>query len=96
MKHVLNKELISKLFGPTSKYTQRKKECISELRDCYEKYSGEYISASDFIQQLNEMGFKKNKKDEFKLRLKKNVREAYFSYHFINHICFCRNICFIL
>ena len=71
MKHVLNKELITKLFVPTSNYTQRNKECISELRDCYEQYSGEYISASDFIRQLNEMGYKKNKNDEFKLNYRR-------------------------
>ena len=79
MKHQINKLLINNLFVPTIKYSQRNKETINELRDCYEQFSGEYISASDFIQQLNEMGFEKNKKDEFKLRLKKNVREAYFS-----------------
>ena len=79
MKHQINKLLINDLFVPTIKYSQRNKETINELRDCYEQFSGEYISASDFIQQLNEMGFNKNKNDEFKLKLRKNVREAYFS-----------------
>ena len=78
MKHQINKILISKLFVPTSKYTQRNKETINELRECYEQYSDEYISASDFIRQLNEMGFEKNKNDEFKLKLRKDVREAHF------------------
>ena len=79
MKHQINKLLINDLFVPTIKYSQRNKETINELRDCYEQFSGEYISASDFIQQLNEMGFNKNKNDEFKLKLRKNVREAYIS-----------------
>ena len=59
MKHQINKQIINDLFVPTFKYSQRKKETINELRDCYEQVSGEYISASDFIQQLNEMGFDK-------------------------------------
>jgi len=78
MKHRLNQSLVFKLFQPTSQYRQRNKECIGELRHCYEQYSGEYISASDFLQELIQMGFIPNKNDEVKLRLKKEVREAYF------------------
>jgi len=78
MKHELNKSLICKLFEPTSKYKQRNKECTGELRHCYEQYSGEYISAPDFLEELTKMGFIPNKNDEFKLRLQKEVREAYF------------------
>ena len=36
------------------------------------------ISAQDFLQELIKFGFIPNKKDEVKLRLKKEVREAYF------------------
>ena len=78
MKHRLNKTLFCKLFEPSSQYKQRNKECISELRNCYEQYSGEYISAPDFLQELIQMGFIPNKNDEVKLRLQKEVREAYF------------------
>jgi hypothetical protein len=41
-------------------------------------YSGEHISAQDFLQELIKLGFIPNKNDEVKLRLKKQVREAYF------------------
>ena len=78
MRHRLNQSLFFKLFQPTSQYKQRNKECIGELRHCYEQYSGEYISAPDFLQELIKMGFIPNKNDEVKLRFKKEVREAYF------------------
>ena len=78
MKHRLNQSLFFKLFQPTSQYKQRNKECIGELRHCYEQYSGEYISAPDFLEELIQMGFILNKNDEVKLRMKKVVREAYF------------------
>ena len=64
MKHQLNKSLFFKLVEPTSKYKQRNKECISELRNCYEQYSGEYISATDFLQELKKMGFIPNRNDK--------------------------------
>ena len=51
MKQRLNQSLFFKLFQPTSQYKQRNKECIGELRNCYEQYSGEYISAPDFLQE---------------------------------------------
>ena len=78
MKQRLNQSLFFKLFQPTSQYKQRNKECIGELRHCYEQYSGEYISAPDFLQELIKLGFIPNKNDEVKLILKKEVREAYF------------------
>ena len=78
MKQRLNQSLFFKLFQPTSQYKQRNKECIDELRNCYETYSGEYISAPDFLQELIKLGFIPNKNDEVKLKLKKEVREAYF------------------
>jgi hypothetical protein len=78
MKHRLNQTLFFKLFQPTSQYKQRNKESIGELRNCYEQYSGEYISGPDFLKELIELGFIPNKNDEVKLRLKKQERETYF------------------
>ena len=74
----MNKELIYELFEGTSKYRQPKKESLSELRDCYEHYSLEYISAPNFSKELNSMGFKSNKNGDFKLRMKKEVRKNYY------------------
>ena len=74
----MDKELIFELFEKTTKYRQPKKESLSELRDCYEHYSLEYISALDFSKELNSMGFKSNKNGDFKLRMKKEVRKNYF------------------
>ena len=75
----MNKELIYELFESTSKYRQPKKESLSELRDCYEHYSFEYISAADFLKELNSLGFKSNSFGEVRLRMKKNVRKIYFT-----------------
>ena len=74
----MDKELIFELFEKTTKYRQPKKESLSELRDCYEHYSLQYISASDFLRELNSMGFQSNAFGEVKLRMKKNVRKIYF------------------
>ena len=61
----MNKELIIyDLFERTSKYRQPKKESLNELRDCYEHYSFEFISAADFLKELNNLGFQSNKYGE--------------------------------
>ena len=52
----MNQELFFDLFERTTKYRQPKKESLSELRDCYEHYSFEYISAADFLKELNDLG----------------------------------------
>ena len=78
MKQRLNQSLFFKLFQPTSQYKQRNKECIGELRNCYEQYSGDYISAPDFLVELIKLVFIPNKNDEVKLKLKKEVRAVYF------------------
>jgi hypothetical protein len=74
----MDKELIYDLFERTSKYRQPKKESLSELRDCYEHYSLEYISAAEFLKALNDMGFQSNKDGDVKLRMKKDIRKIYF------------------
>ena len=74
----MDKELIFELFEKTTKYRQPKKESLSELRDCYEHYSLQYISASDFLRGLNSMGFQSNSSGQVKLRMKKEVRKNYF------------------
>ena len=74
----MNQELFFNLFERTSKYREPKKESLSELRACYEHYSFEYISAADFLKELNDLGFPSNKYGEVKLRMKKNVRKIYF------------------
>ena len=72
----MNKELIIyDLFERTSKYRQPKKESLKELRDCYKHYSFEYISAADFLKELNNLGFQSNKYGEVKLRMKKGTRK---------------------
>ena len=74
----MNKELIYELFERTSKYRQPRKESFSELRDCYEHYSLQYISAPDFLKELNNMGFQSNKNGDVKLQMKKDIRKSYF------------------
>ena len=74
----MNQELFFDLFERTSKYRQPRKESLNELRACYEHYSLEYISAPDFLKELNSMGFQSNAFGEVKLRMKKNVRKIYF------------------
>jgi hypothetical protein len=71
----MKKEFIYELFERTSKYRQPKKESLSELRDCYEHYSLEYISASDFLKELNSMGFQSNKNGDVKLKMKRDIRK---------------------
>ena len=75
---IMNKALIYELFERTSNYRQPKKESLNELRACYEHYSLEYISAPDFLKELNDMGFQSNKYGDVKLRMKRDVRKAYF------------------
>ena len=73
----MNRQLIYELFEKTSTYSA--KESLNELRDCYEKYSLEYISAPDFVNGLNEMGYTTNRKNnQVKLKMKRNVRKNYF------------------
>ena len=74
----MNQELFFKLFERTSKYRQPKKESLNELRACYEHYSFEYISAADFLKELNNLGFQSNAFGEVKLRLKRDIRKIYF------------------
>ena len=74
----MNQELFFDLFERTTKYRQPRKESLNELRDCYEHYSLEYISAPDFLKELNDLGSPSNKYGEVKLRMKKNVRKIYF------------------
>ena len=74
----MNRELINQLFERTSRYRQPRKEAFSELRNCYEHYSLEYISASDFLKELNNLGFQSNRNGEVKLRMKKDIRKNYF------------------
>ena len=74
----MNQELIFTLFERTSKYRQPKKESLNELKACYEHYSLEYISAPDFLKELNNMGFQSNKYGDVKLRMKRDVHKAYF------------------
>ena len=74
----MNKQLFFELFERTSRYRQPKKESLNELRDCYEHISLEYISAVDFLKEINEMGFPNNKNNEVRLRMRKGVRKYYF------------------
>ena len=73
----MNKELISELFERTTKYRQPRKESLSELRDCYEHYSLEYISAPNFLKELNTM-FQSNTFGEVQLKMKRHIRKNYF------------------
>ena len=73
----MNRELIYQLFERTSRFRQPGKEAFSELRDCYEHYSLEYISASDFLKELNNLGFQ-SRNGEVKLKMRKEVRKNYF------------------
>ena len=73
----MNRQLIFELFERTNTYSA--KESLSELRDLYEHYSEEYISAQDFIQGLHDMGYPTNrKKTQVKLKMKKEIRKNYF------------------
>ena len=73
----MNRQLIYELFEKTSTYSA--KESLNELRDCYEHYALEYISAPDFVKGLNEMGYKTNRKNnQVKLKMKKDIRKNYF------------------
>jgi hypothetical protein len=74
----MNKQILLELFEKTSKYCQPRKESLHELRDCYEKYSNEYISAGEFLKQLHQLGFESNKSGEVKLKMKKHIRKMYF------------------
>ena len=81
----MNKDLIFELFERTSKYRQPRKESFSELRDCYEHFSLEYISAADFLKELKNMGIESNENGEVKLRMRKEIRKVYFVGNFINN-----------
>ena len=73
----MNRQLIYELFEKTSTYSAR--ESLNELRDCYEHYALEYISAQDFIQGLHNFGYKTNRKNtQVKLKMKKDIRKNYF------------------
>ena len=74
----MNKQIILELFEKTTKYRQPRKESLNELRDCYEQYSGEYIYAPDFLNQLSRLGFESNKTSDVKLKMKKEIRKMYF------------------
>ena len=74
----MDKQLFLELFEKTTKYRQPRKESLNELRDCYEKYSGEYISAPDFLKHLHRLGFESNKTGDVKLKMKKEIRQMYF------------------
>ena len=73
----MNRELIYQLFERTSRFRQPRKEAFSELRDVFEHYSLEYISAADFLKELNNMGFQ-SRNGEVKLKMRKEVRKNYF------------------
>ena len=81
----MNHELIFKLFKRCSKFRLPKKESLSELRDCYEHFSLEYISAADFLKELKNIGIESNEFGEVKLRMKREVRKIYFVGNFINN-----------
>ena len=74
----MNQQIIFKLFENTSKYRQPNKESFNELRNCYEKFCNEYISAADFKKELMNLGYKFNKNDEVKLKMRKEIRAKYF------------------
>ena len=79
VKTKMNKDLFFELFERTSKFRQPRKESLNELRACYEHYSFEYISAADFLKELNNLGFQSNIYGDVKLRIKKNIRKIYFT-----------------
>ena len=74
----MDQSAITTLFE-TTKTFKSKKESINELRVCYKKYTGNYISYDDFIQGLKELNYEANKNNSFKLKMKKHIREGYFS-----------------
>lgn len=73
------KQILQTLFYPTTYYKSRNKEAVSELRDCYEKYTRTYISAPDFKQLLRDNGYTCNKNENFQLRMYKHIRKDYFA-----------------
>ena len=75
----MNKQIIFDLFEKTSKFRQARKESLNELRDCYERYSDEYISESNFLKELNRLGFKSNINGDVKLKMKREIRKKYFA-----------------
>ena len=74
----MNKQIIYQLFENTSKYRHPKKESFNELRNCYETFSNEYISAANFKKKLMNLVLKFNKNDEVKLKMKKEIHAKYF------------------
>jgi hypothetical protein len=71
-------ETINELFYETKYYKAPRKESLAELRDCYEKYTHSYISRTDFIILLKQLGFQSNKDNVFKLRMRKNIHKLYY------------------
>ena len=74
----MNKQIIYQLFENTSKYRHPKKESFNELRNCYETFSNEYISADKIKKKLMNLVLKFNKNDEVKLKMKKEIHAKYF------------------
>jgi len=68
---------ITTLFEPTKTF-KSKKEALSELRDCYEKYTGNYISKDDFIQGLKDLNYEV-KNCSVKLKMTKQIKKYYLS-----------------
>ncbi len=74
----MDPSVINTLFEPTKTFKSRK-EALSELRDCYEKYTDNYISKDDFIQGLKDLNYEANKNNSFKLKMKKQTKKYYLS-----------------
>ena len=74
----MDPSVINTLFEPTKTFKSRK-EALSELRDCYEKYTDNYISKDDFIQGLKDLNYESNKNNSFKLKMKKQTKKYYLS-----------------
>jgi len=70
--------MIFNIFEKTKSY-KVKKESFAELKNCYEKITGEYISTEDFKYLLISYGVKGNKKDNYKLKMKPEIRKWYFN-----------------
>ena len=76
----MDQSVITTLFEPTKTFKSRK-ESINELRVCYKKYTGNYISYDDFIQGLKDLNYEANKNNSFKLKMRKQTKKYYLSGH---------------